>query len=129
MQSESIKKMMDDMNKGVYDLTRCGECTQCGGCCSNMLPMTEEEIDTIHKYIKKHHIKERRHNYPTATPSIDMTCPFLNDDKPKEKCEIYSVRPRICRYFICCPSKRKPIEDFEYKSKCKIIDVRKEFFR
>lgn len=128
MQSESIKKMMDDMNNGVYDLTRCGECTQCGSCCSNILPMTEKEIVTIRKYIKSHNIKERRHNYPIATPPIDMTCPFLNDDKPKEKCEIYSVRPRICREFICCPSKRQPIDDWGYKLKCKVVDVRKEFY-
>lgn len=59
------------------------------------------------------------------------TSPFLvmqNDDKPKEKCEIYSVRPRICREFICCPSKRPSINDLSYKLKCRVVDVRKEFY-
>ena len=37
---------------GIIDLTCNGECTQCGQCCSNLLPMTDEEIATIHKYIK-----------------------------------------------------------------------------
>ena len=129
MKSASLEQMITDMNNGVHDLTCNGECTQCGNCCSNLLPMTEDEIATIHKYIRKHHIKEHRHNYPTATPTMDITCPFLNDDKSKEKCEIYSVRPRICREFICCPSKRPPIDDLGYKLKCKTVDVRKEFFR
>lgn len=84
MKSASLEQMMSDMSNGVYDLTCNGECTQCGNCCSNILPMTEDEITTIHKHIKKHHIKEHRHNYPTATPTMDMTCPFLNDDKSKE---------------------------------------------
>nr|DAX12650.1 MAG TPA: Putative zinc- or iron-chelating domain [Bacteriophage sp.] len=128
MKSASLEQMLADMNSGVYDLTCNGECTQCGNCCSNLLPMTEYEIATIHKYIKEYHIKEHRHNYPTATPTMDMTCPFLNDDKPKEKCEIYSVRPRICREFICCPSKRPPINDLSYKLKCRVVDVRKEFY-
>lgn len=128
MKSASLEQIMSDMNSGVYDLTCNGECTQCGNCCSNILPMTEDEITTIHKYIKKYHIKEHRHNYPTATPTMDMTCPFLNDDKSKEKCEIYSVRPRICREFICCPSKRPPINDLSYKLKCRVVDVRKEFY-
>ena len=41
---------------GVIDLTCNGKCTQCGQCCSNLLPMTDEEIAVIHKYIKRHHI-------------------------------------------------------------------------
>ena len=106
MKSASLEQMMADMNNGTYDLT-----------CNN-----------YRKYIKKHHINEHRHNYPTATPTMDMTCPFLDDDKAKEKCEIYSVRPRICREFICCPSKRPQIDDWDYKLKCKVVDVRKEFF-
>ena len=59
MKSTSLEQMMADMNNGTYDLTCNGECTQCGNCCSNLLPMTEDEIATIRKYIKKHHIKER----------------------------------------------------------------------
>lgn len=129
MKATALEEMLANMNNGTYDLTCNGECTQCGNCCSNLLPMTENEIKTIHNYIKKHHIKEHRHNYPIATPTMDVTCPFLDDDKLKEKCEIYSVRPRICREFICCPSKRPPIDDWGYKLKCRAVDVRKEFYR
>jgi len=48
MKSASLEQMMADMNNGTYDLTCNGECTQCGNCCSNLLPMTEDEIATIH---------------------------------------------------------------------------------
>ena len=90
--------------------------------------MTKNEIAAIRRYIVKKHIKEQKHSYPFSQESIDMTCPFLDNSKPKEKCAIYAVRPRICRDFICCPSRRKPMDDFGYKMQCKIIDVRKEFF-
>ena len=126
MKSASLEQMITDMNNGVHDLTCNGECTQCGNCCSNLLPMTEEEIATIRKYIKVHHIREYRHNYPIAI-TTDATCPFLDDDKRCEKCTIYEVRPKICRDFICCPSKRKPI-DIKHTLKCRAVDVRKEFY-
>ena len=128
MKTGTFAQMQEEFNNGTYDLTDNGKCTQCGACCSNLLPMTAEEIETIRKYIKEHNIKERKHILPLAEPTIDMTCPFLDDSKSCEKCTIYEVRPRICRDFICCPSKRQPMNDFEYKMKCRIVDVRNEFF-
>ena len=90
--------------------------------------MTADEIAVIHKYIKKHNIKEHKHILPFAEPTLDLTCPFLNDSKPNEKCDIYEVRPRICRDFICDPKQRLPMNDLKYKLKCRIVDVRSEFF-
>ena len=63
--------------------------------------MTDKEIEVIRRCIKKNHIKECKRGIPLANPVIDMTCPFLNTDKKTEKCTIYSVRPAICRCFIC----------------------------
>lgn len=128
MKTGTFAQMQEEFNNGTYDLTDNGKCTQCGNCCSNLLPMTDNEIDAIRKYIKKHNIKEHRHILPLAEPTLDLTCPFLNDSKPNEKCDIYEVRPRICRDFICCPSKRPPIDDLKYKLKCRIVNVRSEFF-
>lgn len=128
MKTGTFAQMQEEFSNGTYDLTDNGECTQCGACCSNLLPMTDSEIATIHKYIKKHNIKEHRHILPLAEQTLDLTCPFLNDSKPKEKCTIYEVRPRICMDFICCPSKRPPIDDLKYKMKCRIVDVRSEFY-
>ena len=127
MKIGTFAQMKEEFNNGTYDLTDNGKCTQCGNCCGNLLPMTSKEIETIHKYIKKYNIKEHRHILPLAEPTIDMTCPFLNDSKPNEKCDIYEVRPHICREFICCPSGRKPI-DIKYAAKAKVINVRSEFY-
>lgn len=124
MKTGIFAQMQEELCNGTYDLTDNGKCTQCGACCSNALPMTEDEISVIRRYIKKHHIKEHKHILPLAEPTIDMTC---DDSKSCEKCTIYEVRPRICRDFICCPSKRPPI-DVEHTMKCRIVDVRSEFF-
>lgn len=128
IKASNYQEMMSDFENGIYDFTKNGKCIQCGSCCSNLLVMTAEEIETIHKYIKKHNIKEHKHILPLAEPTIDMTCPFLDDRKSCEKCTIYEVRPRICRDFICCTSKRPHIDDLKYKIKCRIVDVRNEFF-
>ena len=118
---------MREFSDGTYDLTCNGKCTQCGECCSNLLLMTDSEIRAIHNYIKANGIKEHKHLLPLATPTRDMTCSFLNSDKDREKCEIYEVRPKICRYFICCPD-RRPQLDIKYQTKCRLVDVRKEFY-
>ena len=98
----SFDEAEKDREHGPYDFTRNGKCSGCGGCCTNMLPLTESEIRTIKRYIKKHNI--RPHNYvmaPLATKTLDLTCPFLDNAKQTEKCNIYEVRPAVCRYFIC----------------------------
>lgn len=96
-----LERVKKDMDNGVYDMTDKGKCTGCGNCCSNILPMADKEIEVIRRYIKKYNIKECRHTIPLAEPVIDMTCPFLSAGKKTEKCTIYSVRPAICRCFIC----------------------------
>ena len=94
---EQIKK---EMEQGVYDFTKNGKCSCCGACCSNLLPMTKQEIKVIKKYIKEKNISEQKRIYPTENKIIDITCPFLDSTKEK-KCLIYEVRPKICREFIC----------------------------
>ncbi len=123
----TFEEMQEQFKNGTYDLMDNGKCTQCGQCCSNLLPMTDEEIRIIRKYIKRHRIKEHMHFLPLVEPAIDMTCPFLNDDKKTEKCDIYRVRPKICQDFICCPSGRKPL-DLKWGLKAKVVDVRETFF-
>lgn len=127
MNIATLEQVRKDMEHGVYNMTDNGKCTQCGACCSSLLPMTDKEIEVILRYIKKHHIKEFKHGIPLADHVFDMTCPFLNTDKNSEKCAIYEVRPNICRKFSCDPQKR-PQLDMEYANKARIVDVRREFF-
>ena len=101
MKTSTLEQARKDFEHGVYNMTDNGKCTGCGNCCSNILPMTDKEIEVIRRCIKKNHIKERKHIIPLANPILDMTCPFLNTDKKTDKCTIYSARPAICRCFIC----------------------------
>ena len=67
----------------VEDHTCGGYCSGCGECCGNFLPMSAEEINFIHRYLKRHPIREQRHN---AMMGVDATCP-LRDEKNR-KCLI-----------------------------------------
>lgn len=127
MKTGTLDKIVNEFNNGTYNLTCNGKCTGCGNCCSNLLPMTDKEIRIIKKYIKRNGIKECKHILPLATPTIDMTCPFLDDNRYCEKCMIYEVRPRICRNFICDPKQRLKL-DLKWGLKCKTVNVREEFF-
>ena len=100
----TIEQMIKDMEHGVYDFTKDGKCSQCGACCSDLLPISENEYRRIKRYIKKHNIKEQKHTAPAVLveqPKLDLTCPFLNENKKTEKCVIYPCRPAICRCFVC----------------------------
>ena len=127
MKISNFEEMQRDMANGTFDLTCNGKCTGCGGCCSNILPITEDEIRTIRNYIKRYNIKEQKRLLPTVNPNLDMTCPFLDNSKKCDKCMIYEVRPRICRDFICDPKQRPPV-DLSYASKVRMVLVREEFY-
>ncbi len=78
-----------------------GKCSNCGECCSDILPLDQTEIKRIKKYILKNGIKESKHLSILDT-RLDLTCPFR--DNANKKCLIYEVRPDICRCFICSKS-------------------------
>lgn len=123
-----MEQVQRDMEHGVYDFTDNGKCTGCGQCCSNVLPMTDIEIQRISKYIKRYNIKECKHFVPTKEPALDMSCPFLDTSKNKDKCKIYEVRPQICRDFICNPQKRKSPNLDDYKD-FRTVFMKEEFFK
>lgn len=128
MKFGTLEDVRRDMEHGVYNMTCNGKCTGCGNCCSNLLPMTDKEIEVIRRYIKKHGIKEQKHIIPFANAVLDLTCPFLDTGKSKEKCVIYPVKPLICTAFLCS----NPHATSEYKElytqKRKVTNMRKEFF-
>ena len=90
--------------------------------------MSRKEVDAIHRYIRKNHIKECKHLLHTANRTYDMTCPFLDTDKSCEKCRIYPVRPEICKQFICDNEQRAKHNRALFGQTRQIIDVRSEFF-
>ena len=113
-----------DYKIDVQDFTNGGKCSNCGKCCSNLLPLSNQEVNRIKAYIKKHGIKEQRHNVANG---VDMTCPFR--DEANKKCLIYSIRPAICRHFMCNQS----FEDIQrnklnYHKINRVVFMRSEFF-
>ena len=107
----------------VTDFTVDGKCSSCGACCSNLLPLSDKEVSDIKKYIKKHHIKQQRHN----AAMYDMTCPFR--DEVNKKCLIYPIRPAICRQFMCNHT-LKDIENakLNFHAINRVVLMRNEFF-
>lgn len=89
----------------VTDFTVDGKCSQCGGCCSRTLPLTDKEKETIKKFVKKKKLKPHRIpiNPLLAEQPIDFTCPFLQFDRDGDGtwCSIYNVRPGVCKAFQC----------------------------
>jgi Fe-S-cluster containining protein len=96
-----------------------GKCSNCGRCCSNVLPVSNHEIKVIKAYMKKHHITE------ACFPENDVhirTCPFR--DNEKKRCVIYLVRPVICQVYQCdkCPQNG-------IKRKLSVVDMAQTFFK
>lgn len=123
----SFQDVIKDMESGVFDFTKDGKCSGCGACCSNFLPISENEVKRIAAYVRKYNVKEQKHFVPTATPPIDFTCPFRNN--VERKCEIYPVRPAICRDFQCDKPRKKIEADRNlYESELGIVFMRETFF-
>lgn len=123
--NDYINNVIEDT---LTDYTVDGKCSNCGSCCTNLLPLSEEEIIRIHNYIRANNIKEYRNFLPTNVPSIDITCPFRNNSK--KCCTIYPVRPKICRLSLCNDEARQySIRDRFYRDKgYSYINMRTEFY-
>lgn len=120
-----IEKLVKDMKSGVYNFTDSGKCSSCGQCCSNILPMSKDEIKVIKKYNRKHHIQDTSKK---GGVHINMVCPFRDDDK--KVCSIYPVRPLICKDFKCDKSQNniRATRDFLYETRSTVF-VRETFFK
>lgn len=98
MESKHVYTTLDNSPSTIEDFTVNGNCSNCGGCCSSLLPLSDSEIKDIQKYVNKHHIKSSKEPVISQV-DLDFRCPFRDDEN--RKCTIYPVRPRICRMFIC----------------------------
>ena len=125
-QISSLEYVRRGMEDNIYNFMKDGKCSNCGNCCSNILPMSDKEVEEIRRYVKKHNIKECRHLLPAAGNSYDMTCPFRNNDT--KKCMIYSVRPQICKSFVCDSEKRAKHNRKLLGQTRKVVMVREEFY-
>ena len=83
--------------------TKCvnGKCVGCGSCCTELLPLTLKEVETIQNYVKENKIKPYSEIFfeYNGVPSMNLMCPFRDLDT--KTCRIYEVRPNSCRQFKC----------------------------
>lgn len=78
----------------ITDNSICGKCSCCGECCTNFLPVSQEEINTIQEYVIKNNIKPQKQ---MLVMQNTLTCPYYDG----KKCLVYEVRPLICKEFYC----------------------------
>lgn len=79
------------------------DCTRCGECCEYCIPYSEKELTQIKEYVKKHDIKPEPDRLMTYKKDgfngMKPKCCFYNEKE--RKCNIYEVRPAICRAYKC----------------------------
>lgn len=91
---EEIIKNVIGNNTKIINNSICGECSKCGECCTNILPVNQIEIEEIQKYVIENNIKPQKQ---MLVMQNELTCPYYNG----KKCLIYEVRPLICKEFYC----------------------------
>lgn len=83
----------------LFNIPAHKNCINCGECCG-IIPATQEEIKQIREFLKSHEdIRKSIRKRSGKSPY----CPFRNHDK--KICEIYEVRPTICRLMGVCKGK------------------------
>lgn len=90
---EIIKEMVEG-NVEIVNNTICGKCSKCGECCSPFLPICQDELNIIQKYIIDNNIKPQTQ---LLVMQNRLACPYYDG----KKCLIYEVRPLICKEFYC----------------------------
>lgn len=110
------------MNRNMsnpIDHTIDGECAMCGRCCSAVLCVSDSEVSKIKHYLGQHpEVKMIDRNNVLQKDFIDV-CPFLSEEN---RCQIYEVRPEICRRFICSKYKSAGNKPLNHRNK-KIINM------
>lgn len=89
---EIFKEIVEGTGK-ITDNSVGGQCSKCGECCTPFLPITQEEVNTIQRYVIKNNIKPQK---DVLVMQNRLACPYWNG-----KCLIYEVRPLICKSFYC----------------------------
>lgn len=97
LEKTTVAKIIDSIVKQDVEITDnsiCGRCSCCGECCTNFLPICQEEFDVIQEYVIKNNIKPQMQ---MLVMQNRLSCPYYDG----KKCLIYEVRPLICKEFYC----------------------------
>lgn len=113
----NLREIIDNIvnNKiKITDNSVCGHCSKCGECCTNFLPITQKEVETIQEYVIANKIRPQKQ---VLVMQNRLICPYYNG----KKCLIYEVRPLICKEFYCY--KKPNVETGLYKEKRIVVDM------
>jgi len=75
------------------------QCSCCGSCCAEFLPLTRKEVFKIIDYLAEHKEIKCSHSIDKDKKNVYGFCPFLNEHT--NRCNIYPIRPFVCRNFKC----------------------------
>jgi Fe-S-cluster containining protein len=101
------------------------KCVNCNECCSIHTLISKKERIKIFRYLEAN--PELRDLVIARTEErfavhINLKCPFSNDET--KKCDIYNIRPEICREYHCTPKLKGPnINKLKKKHKIIIGDI------
>ncbi len=96
LRMKTLNQILDEKINNINIYSCNGICSKCGNCCTNFLPITKKEITKIKQYVSENNIQPENRKFGN---NIVMQCPFLN--QKTKKCNIYKVRPFVCRNFLC----------------------------
>jgi Fe-S-cluster containining protein len=73
------------------------ECLRCGHCCRLLVKLSKDDIARLGKALKPDYII-KVHGI-TYLKQKNSYCPFLSIRKGQASCDVYKLRPEICRNF------------------------------
>lgn len=113
----SAEEYNSNKDKEGNDYTVDGKCSNCGGCCANIIPLTEPEFNKLRRIVAEGDMKpitiadHPDFEWPDdGQPLYDMTCPFMEYGEHGMKCRIYKQRPKVCKLYLCNKSKEEWIK-------------------
>ena len=115
-------KVIKNKMENIYNQIPEFDCKHCHKCCGPIIWFKTEDI-LIKDYMKKHNIE----NVKWTTDEFqknEMKCPFLKNDR----CEIYQVRPIVCRLQGNIPDLPCIFNKNGYLSEESIKKIKKEIF-
>ena len=89
----------------IQNLSLDGKCSKCGKCCSDILPLTSQDMARMRMFIQTNKFKPFTQRTEETKDYYDNSCPFMTDDF---KCAIYTIRPEVCKYFGCWKPQLSP---------------------
>lgn len=75
--TEIIKNTVEG-NVKITDNSICGNCSKCGECCTNFLPVTQKEINEIQKYVIENKIRPQTQ---ILVMQNRLSCPYYDGKK------------------------------------------------